>query len=548
MVEKKIKYKGGLELNWINKHQSVYYEYDENGNPGEPIWVDKNDIRVSEPRILKHIEDFGDTSNLKEPLDNALIKGDNLLGLRTLVEEFKNRPEKNKVKCVYIDPPYNTGNDDFIYDDNLKHSEWLTMMRDRLLLIKKLMRNDGVIFISIDDNENHRLRLLCDEIFGPENFIANIVWKKRSGGGYTNALLSTNHEYVLVYAKNRINVVFNDKEKNINELKKKYNCEDEKGIYKRRDLRKSGSADLRVDRPTMFYEINAPDDSIIIPIRPKDKKEGRWCVGKNKFYELKDNNDIEFVKIKGHWKVYLKERPYKEEGVMKKEKYETIWDNVALNTQARNEIKNIFPEKENPFDYPKPIKLIKFILNIATNEGDLILDSFAGSGSTGQSIFEMNEITKIHRKFILIELQSKIAEEITKERLNRYILNKKNGFGFRYYQLGESLIKDNDMNWDLTYEEIAKALFFTFDFSFDNKINENTYYGHNEKATALCIVSKKLNILNKNQIEEFISKIKNKREKLVIYTNNGIAIKSNDLDDSIVIKKIPESILRKYKL
>lgn len=554
------KFKGNLELNWINKDKSLYYEYDKDGNPGKPIWVEKNDIRVSEPRILKLVKEYGDVSGLKDPLDNALIRGDNLLALRTLVEMFKEREEKDKVKCVYIDPPYNTGNDGFIYDDNMKHSEWLTMMRDRLILLKKLLRNDGLIFLSIDDNENHRVRILMDEIFGPSNFIANLIWKKRSGGGYTNTLISTNHEYLLVYGKDRSYTKIFDKLKDDAELAIKYPLKDNKSRYKRRDLRKSGSADLRTDRPTMFYPIKGPDGIDIVPIRPRDNKEGRWSVGEKKFKQLLDDSEVEFVKKGGEYKIYLKERPIGVDGELKSEKWESIWDNIALNSHARNEIKELFPENENAFDYPKPINLIKHVIKISTDKDDIILDSFAGSGTTGHSVFELNDKDISSRRFILIELIPKIADKITSERLHRAIKKIKSNsqtklakskisFGFRYYKLGESLLSDSKMNWNLTYEELSQALFMNFDYIFKEKINNNTFIGKSGKNTAICIVTKEMKIIKKEELQKILDKIKNnKTTKITIFTNHGIAIKNEDLPDNITIKKIPESILRKYKL
>ncbi|MDZ4299331.1 MAG: DNA methyltransferase [Candidatus Sungbacteria bacterium] len=149
-------YKGSLRLDWINKDLSLYYEIDEKEGKGvRPVWVPRNDIRVAEPRILRFMKDHGDKTS-----ENMLIKGDNLLVLRSLVEMFKGKPEKDKVKCIYIDPPFNTGNAFQHYEDNLEHSEWLTMMRDRLFLLRKLLRNNGAIFVHINIEEIHYLRLL----------------------------------------------------------------------------------------------------------------------------------------------------------------------------------------------------------------------------------------------------------------------------------------------------------------------------------------------------------------------------------------------------
>lgn len=192
------KYKGSLELNWINKDKSLLFEIDEEEGMGvKPVWVEKDDILVSEPRILKLKGEYGDPDN-----ENMLIKGDNLLALRTLVEEFKNRDEKDKVKCIYIDPPFNTGSAFEHYDDNLEHSQWLTMMRDRLVLLKQLLREEGVILIHIDAREVSYLKVLLDEVFGRNNMISLLTVKVKdpAGVGQESPIFDI-CEYILCYAK-----------------------------------------------------------------------------------------------------------------------------------------------------------------------------------------------------------------------------------------------------------------------------------------------------------------------------------------------------------
>ncbi len=201
-------YKGSLRLDWINKDLSLYYEIDEKEGKGvRPVWVLKNDIRVAEPRILRFQKSYGDATS-----DNMLIKGDNLLVLRSLVEMFKGRPDKEKIKCVYVDPPFNTGNAFDRYEDNLRHSEWLTMMRDRLYLLRKLIRKDGIIFVHVDDEEMAYLKVLMDEIFGRDNFISQICWERSSvaGLGQGGKMVVNVTEYILAYAKEKINLKIND--------------------------------------------------------------------------------------------------------------------------------------------------------------------------------------------------------------------------------------------------------------------------------------------------------------------------------------------------
>ena len=194
------KFRGSLELNWINKDKSILYEIiKEKGIGINPKWVDRNDIRIAEPRILSFIEEYGNPIS-----ENMLIKGDNLLALRTLVELFKNRDEVDKIKCVYIDPPYNTGTAFEKYNDNLEHSQWLTMMRDRLVFLKKLLRKDGLIFVQIGDDEMAYLKVLMDEVFGRSSSIGQIAIRMSHSAGMkrraADKRIIKNTEYILVYA------------------------------------------------------------------------------------------------------------------------------------------------------------------------------------------------------------------------------------------------------------------------------------------------------------------------------------------------------------
>ena len=203
---KKRNYKGSLRLDWINKDLSLYYEIDEKEGKGvRPVWVQKNDIRVAEPRILRFAKDFGDkTSN------NMLIKGDNLLVLRSLVEMFKGRPDKEKVKCIYIDPPFNTGAAFDKYDDNLEHSEWLTMMRDRLFLLRKLLKKDGIIFVHLDTSEMAYARVLMDEIFGRINYLNTICLTTNDPSGFkaTGGKIFSTANYLLVLHPRKSKKIF----------------------------------------------------------------------------------------------------------------------------------------------------------------------------------------------------------------------------------------------------------------------------------------------------------------------------------------------------
>ena len=201
--------RGNLELKWINKEFSIYYEINEEESIGiNPIWVPKNDIRISEPRILQLRKRVGDPNS-----DNMLIKGDNLLALKTLTFIFQTLPEPERIKCVYIDPPFNTGNAFADYEDNLERSEWLTLMRDRLVLIKKLMRNDGLIFVHLDSRGVFHLKVLMDEIFGPQNFknVISLTTNAPSGFKITGNKIFSTSNFILIYGKSsssKLNQIF----------------------------------------------------------------------------------------------------------------------------------------------------------------------------------------------------------------------------------------------------------------------------------------------------------------------------------------------------
>ena len=502
-------------------------------------------------RLLKKVKSLSHS----ESSENLIIHGDNLEALKALMPYYQNR-----VKCIYIDPPYNTGNEGWVYNDKVnspkikkwlgkvvggesedlcRHDKWLCMMYPRLKLLRDLLSDDGTIFLSIDDNEHCNLRQALDEIFGEENFIANFIWKKRSGGGYTNTLVSTNHDYIISFAKDITKVKFNDKIKNEFDIIKRYPLKDKKGYYKRRDLRKSGSADLKSDRPTMYYAVIAPDKSKIYPTRP-DGKDGRWAYGEKSFLELLNKEEVEFVKQKEGWKVYTKERPVDEEGNIKSEKYETIWLDVALNTNARSELKDLFPEIEKTFETPKPINLIKHIIKISSSNGDIILDSFAGSGSTAQAVLDLNKEDNGSRKFILVEMED-YAKDITAERINRAI--KKEGYkdGFEYCELDKPLFnEEGQIEEECTFEQLATYIYFTeTNTNIDKKIISGSSIGEfNEIEYFLLFKEKGKNILNKS----FLKILHKKDRKKVVYADKCM-LDSKVLERyNIQFKQIPYEV------
>lgn len=350
---------------------------------------------------------------------NFLLEGDNLHSLYLL-----EKTHKGKIDVIYIDPPYNTGNKDFIYDDKMvdtidtfKHSKWLSFMYKRLEVARNLLSNNGLIFISIDDNEVAQLKLLCNEIFGDNNFKGQIVRRTGTPTGQGNDIISNEVDYLLVYSKTNQAIFnglpFSDEDSKI------YNLEDEFGKYLLRPLRKTGGEDRREDRPSMYYGITSPDGTIIYPIAPRGY-ESRWRCSESTYNDLNKNHRIEWKKQDNEWKVYQK---FYLEGRLKQPS--NLWYEIEGNKKATITLKNILTG-ENKFDFPKPVELIKQILKISSNNNSIILDFFAGSGTTGQAVLEINKEDKGNRKFILCtNNENNICENITYQRLKTVITGKR---------------------------------------------------------------------------------------------------------------------------
>lgn len=392
----------------------------------ELTWIGKNEKHVIEPRILLHdpSKDYGDKDT-----ENMLIHGDNLLALKALEQKYT-----GKIKCIYIDPPYNTGAAFENYDDNLEHSTWLNLMKPRLQLLWSLLKDkDGSIWISIDDSEQAYMRILCDEVFGRSSFIAQIVWQKRYSRENREAIGDV-HEYILVYAKNPM--VFKLK-RNLVPM-----SEEQAKVYKNPNNDPKGrwravpmTAQAGHATSEQFYEITAPGGKVFTP------PAGRcWSLSQVTFEKMLSEGRIYFGKNNNSQPNtirYLSEVP----GVAPW----TWWPctEVGHTDSAKKEILALF-SKDNIFDTPKPEALLQRIIHIATNEGDMILDSFLGSGTTAAVAHKMN------RKWIGIELGAH-AYTHCKVRLDKVIdgeqggisqeVNWKGGGGYKFYELAPSLIE-----------------------------------------------------------------------------------------------------------
>ncbi len=340
-------------------------------------------------------------------------------------------------------------------EDMERHDKWLCMMWPRLHLLRELLSDDGVIFISIDDNEQQNLRSLMDEIFGGENFVASLIWRSRLGRGGTTKNIATLHEYILIYAKH-IDFTKFRADKRVREMESTER------------LRQWGQFDRREDVPTMYYPIYSDEFGEIYPIR-SDGTDGRWRVGKSTMKDLINNNQVVFKKQPDGRVEAYKIIPA---GTETYTAYSSLLDSEIVKTTAHGsiELKNIFgPDK---FPYPKPSLLIKELISLCTQGEDIILDSFAGSGTTAHAVLARNKEDGGNRKFILVECED-YADSITAERVRRVIngvenakdKNLKKGLGgaFTYCTLGPPIDEENMLTGENlpTYNDLAHYIAYT---------------------------------------------------------------------------------------
>lgn len=355
-----------------------------------------NAKRYSKDGVEENITDFSNE-------DNLIIKGNNLVALHSLKERYA-----GKVKLIYIDPPYNTGNDSFKYNDRFNRSTWLTFMKNRLDISRELLSDDGSIFISCDDNESHRLKVLVDSIFGEENFVNTIIWQKKYSPQNDAKWFSDNHDYILCYAKDKNNWKINLLSRSEKQNKAYKNPDnDPRGLWKPTDL------SVKTYLKSNDYEIETPSGRVVNP--PASRC---WVVNKARFEELRSDKRIWFGSDGNNVPSIKKFLSEVKSGVTPL----TIWtyDEVGHNQTAKQELKKIIQTDGDIFSTPKPEKLIKRIIEIGSREGDLVLDFFAGSGTTAATVI------KIKRKFITIE-QMDYVKDVTIARINKTIEGDNNG-------------------------------------------------------------------------------------------------------------------------
>ena len=528
----------------VNHHQQVpfrvlerKYSFDENG---------------------QHAEDNGS--------ENMIIKGDNLEALKALLPRFE-----GKIKCIYIDPPYNTGEENWIYNDNVndpktkkwlgevvgkegedltRHDKWLCMMYPRLKFLYKLLADDGIIAVSINDHELYNLGAIMNEIFGVYNRLACAPLRSEPSGGKDKTVLRTGHEYVLFYSKGNVSNLCKE-EKSTGEL----NLRDSRGAYRKgRELRKWGATSDRTDRPNLWFGIKTPSGEIAYPYK-NDGTEGYWRQGKDHagMKEILSNPDAahweycsydEGITVNGESHRWV---PYEKIRNSKKSFGWNSWlDGYGTNAEGTAIIKNIFGSKV--FDTPKPLSLIEWIISLHADEDALILDSFAGSGTTAHAVLNINKEDGGTRRFILIEMED-YADSITSERIKRVIKgygegSKKQlgtGGNFNFYELGEPLLVDDMLNESVGVEKIREYVWFMETHLTSKPVSDRHpyYLGRNNDTDYYFFYNpEEVTALN----HDFLATITEKADAYVIYADLCSISKEMLASMDIVFKKIPRDI------
>lgn len=506
----------------------------------ELTWIGKDARPKLEPRIL--LSDSEKSYHAKHRVtsadifDNHLIFGDNLLALKALEQEYT-----GKVKCVFIDPPYNTGSAFTHYDDGVEHSIWLSLMRDRLEIIRRLLSEDGSLWITIDDNEAHYLKVLCDEVFGRANFVANVVWQKKYAVANDHKTIAPMHDHLLVYRRSekwKRNLIPRTEEKD-----RQYKYEDEKGIFRPDNYTCSKSVE---ERPNLYYAIVQPNTGEEIwPSKTRvwsySKDEHLRHVAEGFIYWGKDGlgKTPSFKRYK---------HLLRNQGVVP----QTLWSHeYASHTDAaRKEVRAVLDSSSLADDFitPKPEGLIQRVLEIGSNPGDLVLDSFAGSGTTGAVAHKMG------RRWIMIELGEHCHTHII-PRLKKVISGEDQGGisravdwlgggGFRYYRLAPSLLQqDRWGNWvinkEYNAEMLAAAICKLEGFTYAPNDAHYWQHGHSTEADFIYVTTQ---TLNADQLQALSDEVGEGRSLLVCCAAyRGSA----DRFANLTLKKIPKMVLSK---
>ncbi len=518
-------------------------------------------------KLLKKIK----TTSVGDNSQNLIIHGDNLEGLKALMPYYA-----NKVKCIYIDPPYNTGNENWVYNDRVnspkirqwlgkvvgremedltRHDKWLCMVYPRLKLLRDLLKEDGIIFISIDDNEFNNLISICNEIFGEENRFGVIIVRNNPRGRRMGTEIAIEHEYLISYVKDVNKFKAGKLQLNEDQLAE-YSEVDKNGkSYRLLGLRKRGALSKRTDRPNLHYPlfVNQKDYSVsiiyksgYIKVVPKlsDGTDGVWRWGKEKVGRDHKQLVAKIVKRKGtgekEWDVFQMDYAHEENGEVGGRLFPSIWEGSAFNNETgRDQIRELF---DGPiFDYPKPVDLIKHAILLGADKDAIILDSFAGSGTTAQAVLELNKRDgdEGNRKFILVELEQKIAKEITAERIRRVI--KDTGGDFEYCELDKPLFNEHGQIEDsCDFNQFATYIYFTETQKNINKKEIDKNFIGEDGGIEYYLVYKepKRNDLDKSLLKN-LRKTENKK---VVYADRSLLDDATLEKYNIQFKQIPYEV------
>lgn len=506
----------------------------------ELTWIGKENRPRLEPRILLEDADksYHAAHRVSEAdlFDNRLIKGDNLLALKALEADFA-----GKIKCVFIDPPYNTGSAFTHYDDGLEHSIWLGLMRDRLEQIHTLLAEDGSLWITIDDNEAHYLKVMCDEIFGRKNFVTSFIWQKVDSPNDNKVPITPDHDFILCFTKDISQIHFERKKDD--SLLDAYSNRDEDGhLYRDRLLKKNGKNSLRSDRPSMFFPIVDPDGNKVYPMHD-DGREACWACGLSLVQRLISNNELIWKKRGEKWVPYTRE--YAPESPERP--HPTIWVDVQTTRQAKAHQRALLPDTE-PFSTPKPEPLIQRILDISTQPGDWVLDSFAGSGTTGAVAHKMG------RRWIMVELGEHCDTHIG-PRLRQVVdgtdqggvskaVGWNGGGGFRFLHLAPSLLaKDKWERWIINPEYnaamMSEALCKLEGFVYAPSDTIYWMQGHSTERDFLYVTTQTLSF---EQLQLLSEEVGPERSLLVLCS---AFLGDPNACSNLTIKKIPKSVLNR---
>lgn len=516
----------------------------------ELTWIGKDQRPRLEPRVL--VEDPSRSYHASQRVtendffDNRLIFGDNLLALKALEQEFT-----GKIKCVFIDPPYNTGSAFEHYDDGLEHSLWLSLIRDRLDILRRLLRNDGSLWISIDDNEAHYLKVLCDELFGRDCFVADICWKKRDGAPNDRKIGST-YDHILVYGRRRSgSAKKTDAEESFNLMERTEKADsqyqeyqepfgiDPRGPFRKVDSTGNAKGGRYVE--SLYYAVKNPFTGAEVWPR-----KGRCWVYKKEEMEAMIA-DRRFFWGKNGTATTPMRKLFKSEAKLGMTA-PTIWDDVGLNQHAARELELIFGEKAS-FETPKPEGLLRRIIHIATNPGDWVLDSFAGSGTTGAVAHKMG------RKWIMVELGEQCLTHVI-PRLKKVIdgddpngvteaVGWQGGGGFRYFTLAPSLLEQDQFgNWIISKKYngplLSQAVCKVAGFTYAPSDEVYWQHGHSTERDFIYVTTQ---TLTRQQIEALAEEVGPNRS-LVVYCH-AFRVKNVEEFPNLTLKKIPKTVLAK---